>query len=49
MSLVAGQRYYIEVIHKEGTSAEHCLIAWQKEGDATPELVPASAMTAFEE
>lgn len=34
--LVAGQRYYVEVLHKEGGGGDHVAFAWQKEGDAAP-------------
>ena len=30
--LVAGQRYYIEVLHKEGTGGDHVAVAWQGPG-----------------
>jgi hypothetical protein len=40
--LVAGQRYAIEVLYKEGTGGDLCQVAWRKDGDATPptELTP---------
>ncbi|MGA0845919.1 MAG: PA14 domain-containing protein, partial [Luteolibacter sp.] len=36
IELVAGQRYYIELLHKEGGGGDHCALAWQIEGGATP-------------
>ncbi|QQL43871.1 cadherin domain-containing protein [Sulfuriroseicoccus oceanibius] len=36
ISLVAGERYYIEVLHKEGGGGDHCAVAWRKPGDAVP-------------
>lgn len=35
-ALVAGKRYYIELRHKEGGSADHCALAWQREGTSAP-------------
>ncbi|MBK1882373.1 cadherin domain-containing protein [Luteolibacter pohnpeiensis] len=29
IELVAGQRYYLEVLHQEGTGADHVAVAWQ--------------------
>ncbi|QQL45417.1 DUF6288 domain-containing protein [Sulfuriroseicoccus oceanibius] len=34
--LVAGNRYYIEVRHKEGGGADHCAVTWRKPGDPAP-------------
>ncbi|MBI4324520.1 MAG: hypothetical protein HY674_04580, partial [Chloroflexi bacterium] len=34
--LVAGQRYYVEIIWKEGTGGDYALVGWRKEGDLTP-------------
>jgi hypothetical protein len=34
--LVAGQRYYIEVLHAEGSGGDHVAVAWQRQGDAAP-------------
>lgn len=36
ISLVAGNRYYIEVRHKEGGGGDHCAVTWQKPGDPAP-------------
>jgi hypothetical protein len=33
--LVAGQRYYVEALWKEGTGGDYCQVAWRKEGDTT--------------
>jgi len=42
ISLVAGQKYYYEVFHTEGTStAEHCEVAWQlPDGTYEPIVLP---------
>ncbi|WP_169334402.1 LamG-like jellyroll fold domain-containing protein [Rubritalea marina] len=34
--LVAGERYYIELRHKENKGASHFAVAWQKEGEDEP-------------
>lgn len=36
MTMTAGTRYYIEVLHKEGGSGDHCAVAWQRQGAANP-------------
>ena len=36
ISLVAGKRYYVEALWKEGTGGDYCLVGWRKEGDTTP-------------
>ncbi len=36
VSLQAGNRYYIEIRHKEGGGASHCGVAWQKPGESQP-------------
>ena len=35
-ALVGGQKYYIEVRHKEGGGGDNCAVAWQREGDPAP-------------
>jgi autotransporter-associated beta strand protein len=32
--MVAGQRYYLEVLHKEGGGGDHCAITWRRPSDA---------------
>jgi len=44
--LVAGQKYFIEALHKEGAGGDHLAIAWQVPGGSR-ELIPASALTSF--
>ncbi|WP_346190072.1 cadherin domain-containing protein, partial [Rubritalea halochordaticola] len=36
ISLVAGQRYYIEALHKEAGGGDHMSVAWQMPGGAVP-------------
>lgn len=34
--LIAGNRYYIEMVYKEGGGGDYGQVAWRKEGDTTP-------------
>ena len=36
ITLVAGQKYYIEILHKEGGGGDHVSVAWQMPGEAVP-------------
>lgn len=36
VSLNAGARYYIQVLHKQGGGGNNCAVAWQMEGGAAP-------------
>ena len=50
VALTAGQGYYIEVIQKENTGADHVEIGWAKPTDATTapsEIVPAYALHPY--
>lgn len=44
ISLVQGQRYYVEMLHKEGTGTDHWSVGWMKPGDATFSVIPGSAL-----
>jgi len=46
VALVAGQRYFVEILHKEGGGGDHSAFAWQPPGSART-LVPASALESF--
>ncbi|MEN8008627.1 MAG: Ig-like domain-containing protein, partial [Candidatus Krumholzibacteriota bacterium] len=49
ISLLSGERYYIELLHKENAGADHAAIAWQKFGDPAPTNgVPPIAATNLE-
>jgi autotransporter-associated beta strand protein len=43
-ALVQGQRYYVELLHKEDTGADHWSVGWMKPGDAAFSVVPGSAL-----
>jgi hypothetical protein len=36
VALVAGKKYFIRLIYKDGGSGDYGQVAWRKEGDATP-------------
>lgn len=40
--LVAGNRYYIEILHKQGGGGEHCTVEWQVPGGGTRTLIPSA-------
>ena len=44
--LLAGQSYFLEVLHKEGAVSDHVEVAWQPAG-GTREVIPASAIESF--
>ena len=41
--LVQGQRYYVELLHKEGTGSDHWSVGWMKPGDAAFSVVPGAS------
>lgn len=43
-ALVAGQRYYVELLHKENTGADHWSVAWMKPGDAALSIIPGTVL-----
>ncbi len=43
-TLVAGQRYYVEVLHKEDTGADHWSVGWKQPGDAAFTIIPGSVL-----
>jgi autotransporter-associated beta strand protein len=36
IDLVAGQKYYLEILQKDGTGGDHLSVAWQLPGEAAP-------------
>jgi hypothetical protein len=36
INLTAGQRYYVEILHKEGSGGDHLSVAWKAPGAAIP-------------
>jgi hypothetical protein len=50
VNLTQGQRYYIEVLHKEGGGGDSLAVGWARPGQATTtpsEVVPGSVLDAF--
>jgi hypothetical protein len=49
-TLVAGQSYYFEVLHKQGGGGSNLAVGWSKPGQATTtasEVIPGSAIAPF--
>ena len=46
INLVAGQKYYIEVLHKEGTGGDNVAVAWQGPG-ITQQVIAGSYISPF--
>ncbi|MBK1884427.1 hypothetical protein JIN85_18565 [Luteolibacter pohnpeiensis] len=44
--LIAGEKYFIEALHKEGSGVDHLEIAWQIPGEAR-EMIPPSAIESY--
>ncbi len=42
--LTQGQRYYVELLHKESTGTDHWSVGWMKSGDSSFSVVPGSAL-----
>ena len=47
ITLQAGRRYYIEVLHKESGGGDHVTVAWQIPGSGLEVPVPASRLSPF--
>jgi hypothetical protein len=45
--LVAGEQYYIEVLHTDVTGPEHIAIAWQKPGESDVAGIPTGILRSF--
>ena len=43
-SLVAGQVYYVELLHKESTGADHWSVGWKQPGDAAFSIIPGTVL-----
>jgi xyloglucan-specific exo-beta-1,4-glucanase len=46
INLVAGQKYYIEVLHKESTGGDNVAVAWQGPG-ISQQVIPGSNLSPF--
>jgi DNA-binding beta-propeller fold protein YncE len=50
MNLAAGQRYYIEVRHKEGASGDHVSVGWLRPGETgtiPSQIIPGSVLSPW--
>jgi hypothetical protein len=50
VNLVQGQRYYLEILHKEGGGGDSVAVGWARPGQPTTapsEIVPGSVLDAF--
>ena len=45
--LVSGQKYYIEVLHKESLSLDHVAVAWQGPGIATQQVIDGVYLSPY--
>lgn len=43
-TLTQGVRYYVELLHKETTGADHWSVGWKKPGDSAFSVIPGSAL-----
>jgi len=42
ISLTAGNLYYVEVLHKEGSVNDHVSVGWKRPGETTIEVIPVT-------
>lgn len=47
--MVAGVRYYVEVLHKEGSGGDHVSLYWQTPSNSTPTIIPGSALARWQD
>lgn len=50
VTMVAGQRYYVEVIHKEAGGGDHVSVGWSKPGEVTASpsgVIPGAALEPY--
>lgn len=43
-ALVAGQRYYVELLHKEDSATDHWSVGWKKPGDTAFSVIPGTVL-----
>lgn len=49
IDLVAGKRYFIEVLHKERTGKDHLSVAWSKGPEGEPTVITSEYLIAYGE
>jgi hypothetical protein len=47
VTLIAGRKYYIEVLHTDAGGPEHVSIGWRRPGELNIESIPAQALQSF--
>ena len=47
ISLIAGQKYYIEALHKEGSQGDNCAVGWQLPNGALERPIIGSRLSPF--
>jgi hypothetical protein len=47
ITLIAGKRYYLEVLFKAGEGADHLSVAWLTPGGTQPQPLPLSALESY--
>lgn len=47
VSLVAGQKYYVELLHKEGSGGDHFQVYWTTPASSTWTIVPGANLRPF--
>ena len=45
IALTAGQRYYFEVVHKEGSGNDHVAVGWKRPDDSLQRPIPAAYLS----
>ncbi|MES2284146.1 MAG: Ig-like domain-containing protein [Bacteroidota bacterium] len=46
-NLIAGQKYYIEVLHKEATQGDNCAVGWQLPNGTLERPIPGTRLSPF--
>lgn len=47
ISLIAGQKYYIEALHKDGTQGDNCAVGWQLPSGVQERPIPGSRLSPY--
>jgi len=47
VALVAGQRYYIQILQKEGNTSDHCSVAWDITQPDVPTIVDGAYLSPY--
>jgi PKD repeat protein len=49
IDLQAGVYYYVEVLHKQGTSTDHLTLRWHQQGQEEPQVIPGTMLAPWED